>query len=102
MLCLLGVCASRWAVWVLRVRALRSLWSLAGCCTEVQVGGGRMGIRAGLWFVGSRWLPVDGACWHGVWLEGLLVVVVRVRPPPPRFCGCVQWSVCREPVQWGQ
>ena len=34
-----------------------------------------MGIRAGLWSVGSGWLPVDGACWYGVWVGGLLVVV---------------------------
>ena len=42
---------------------------------EVWVGGGRMGIRAGLWSVGSGWLPVDCACWYGVWVGGLLVVV---------------------------
>ena len=29
----------------------------------------------GLWSVGSGWLPVDGACWYGVWVGGLLVVV---------------------------
>ena len=49
----LGVWASRRVVWVLRVRAVRSLRSLAGC----------------------GWLPVDGACWYGVWVGGLLVVV---------------------------
>ena len=70
-----GVWASRWVVWVLRVPAVRSLWSLAGCGAEVGVGGARLGIRAGLWSGGSGWLPVDGACWHGVWVGGLLVVV---------------------------
>ena len=71
----LGVWASCRAMWVLRVRAARSLWSLAGCGAEVRAGGCREGIRAGLWSVGSGWLPVDGACWYGVWVGGLLVVV---------------------------
>ena len=57
-----GVWASRRVVWVLPVRAVRSLWSLAGCGAEVWVGGGRMGIQAGLLSVGSGWLPGDGAC----------------------------------------
>ena len=70
----LGVWASLWVVWVLRVRAVRSLHSLAGCGTEVWVGGGRMGVRVGLCSVGNWWLPVDGACWYGVWVGGLLVV----------------------------
>ena len=74
-LCSLGVWASRRVVWVLHVRAVRSLWSLAGCGAEVRLGGGRLGIRAGLWSVGSGWLPVDGASWHGVWVGWLLVVV---------------------------
>ena len=47
-LCWFGVWASRRVVWVLRVQAVRSLWSLAGCGAEVRVGGGRLGIRAGL------------------------------------------------------
>ena len=34
-----------------------------------------MGVRAGLRSVGNRWLPVDGARLHGVWVGGLLVVV---------------------------
>ena len=71
----LAVWASRRVVWVLRVRAIQSLWSLAGCGAEVRVGGSRMGIRAGLWSVGRGGLPVDGACWYGVWVGGLLVVV---------------------------
>ena len=71
----LGVWASRRVVWVLRLRAVRSLWPLAGGVAEVWVEGGRMGIQAGLWFVGSGWLPVDGACWYGVWVGGLVVVV---------------------------
>ena len=74
-LCLTGVWASRRVVWVLRVRAVRSLRSLAGCGVEVRDGGGRLGIRVGLWSVGSGWLLVDGACWHGVRVEGMLVVV---------------------------
>ena len=75
MLCSMAVWASRLVAWVLRVRALRSLWSLADCGAEVLVGGGCLGIRVGLWSVGSGWLLVDGACWHGVWVGGLLVVV---------------------------
>ena len=46
---LLGVWASLWVVRVLRVRAVRSLRSLAVCGAEVRVGGCRMGVRAGLW-----------------------------------------------------
>ena len=61
-LCWLGVWASCRVVWVLRVRAPRSLWSLAGCSAEVRVGGGHLGNQAGLWSVGSGWLPVDAAC----------------------------------------
>ena len=71
----LGVWASLWVVWVLRVHAVRSLRSLAGCGAEVWVGGGRMGVRVGLWSVGNGWLPVDGARWYGVWVGELLVVV---------------------------
>ena len=74
-LCWTGVCASRRVVFVLRVRALRCLRSLAVCGVQVRVGGGCLGIRVGLWSVGSGWLLVDGACWHGARLEGLVVVV---------------------------
>ena len=74
-LCRMGVWASRRVARVLCVRAVRSLWSPAGCCGEVLVGGACLGIRVGLWSVGSGWLVVDGACWHGVWMGGLLVVV---------------------------
>ena len=70
-----GVWASRGVVWVLRLRAVRSLRFLAECGAEVRVGGGRMGVRVGLWSVGYGWLPVDGACWYRVWVGGLLVVV---------------------------
>ena len=77
LLCWLGVWASLWVVWVLRVCAVRSLRSLAGCGAEVWVGGGRIGVRVGLWSVGNGWLPVDGARWYGVWVGGLLVVVGR-------------------------
>ena len=56
------VWASCRVVWVLRVRAVRSLRFLAGCGAEVRVGGGRMGVQAGLWSVGNGWLPVEGAC----------------------------------------
>ena len=69
----LGVWASLWDVWVLCVRAVRSLLSLAGCGAEVLVGGGYMGVRVGLWSLGNGWLPVDGARWYGVWVAGLLV-----------------------------
>ena len=73
---LLGVWASLWIVWVLCVRALRSLLFLASCGVEVWVGGGRMGVRVGLRSVGNGWLPVHGARWYGVWVGGLLVGVV--------------------------
>ena len=46
-LCWMGVWASRWDLWVLRVRTVRSLWSLAGCRAEVRVEGGCLGIRGG-------------------------------------------------------
>ena len=75
MLCWPGVWASPWVVWVLCVCAVRSLRSLAGCGAEVSVGGGRMGVRVGLWSVGNGWLRLDGARWYGIWLGGLLVVV---------------------------
>ena len=71
----LGVSASCQVVWVLLVRAVRSLWLLAGCGSKVRMEGGRMGIPAGLWSVGSGWLPRDGACCYRVWAGGLLVVV---------------------------
>ena len=74
-LCSLRVWASRLVVWVLLVCAVPSLWSLAGCGAEVWVGRGCLGIRAGLWSVASGWLLVDGACWHGVRLGGLRVVM---------------------------
>ena len=62
-------------MWVLRVRAVRFLRSRAGCGVEVRVGGGCLGIWVGLWSVGSGWLLVDLACWHGVPVGGLVVVV---------------------------
>ena len=71
----LGVWASLWVVWVLRLRAVRSLRFLSGCGVEVWVGGGRMGVRTGLRSVDNGWLLVDGARWYGVWVGGLLVVV---------------------------
>ena len=71
----LGVWAFLWAVWVLRVRAVQCLRSLAGCRVEVWVGGGCMGVRVGLRSAGNGWLPVDGARWYGVWVGELLVVV---------------------------
>ena len=76
-LCWLGVWASLWVVLVLRVCAVRSLRFLTGCGAEVWVGGGRMGVRVGLWSVCNGWLLVDGARWYGVWVGGLLVVVGR-------------------------
>ena len=77
MLCWLGVCASLWVVWVLCVCTVRSLRSLAGCGAKVWVGGGRMGVRVGLWSVRNGWLPVDRARSYGVWAGGLLVMVGR-------------------------
>ena len=73
-LCWTGVWASRRVVQVLRVRSVSFSRSLAGCGVEVRMGGGSLGIRMGLWFVGSGWLLVDGACWHGLGVEGLLVL----------------------------
>ena len=74
-LCWLGVRASLWVVWVLRVCAVRPLRFLTGCSAGVTVGGGRMSVRVGLWSVCNGWLLVDGARWYGVWVGGLLVVV---------------------------
>ena len=74
-LCWLGVWASLWVVWVLRVCAVRALQFLTGCGAGVWVGGGRMSVRVGLWSVCNGWLLVDGARWYGVWVGGLLVVV---------------------------
>ena len=74
-LCWLGVWASLWVVWVLRVCAVRPLRFLTGCGAGVWVGGGRMSVRVGLWSVCNGWLLVDGARWYGVWVGGLLVVV---------------------------
>ena len=74
-LCWLGVWASLWVVWVLRVCAVRPLRFLTGCGARVWVGGGRMSVRVGLWSVCNGWLLVDGARWYGVWVGGLLVVV---------------------------
>ena len=74
-LCWTNVWATRRVVWVLRVCAVRFLRSLAGCSVEVRVGGGCLGIRLGVWSVGSGWLLVDGACGHGMQVGGLLVVV---------------------------
>ena len=106
-LCWLGVCASLLVVWVLCVCAVRSLRFLTCCGAGVWVGGGRMGVRVGLWSVCNGWLLVDGARWYGVCLGGLLVVVRRsyqavvllvcVRGSP-RVPGGVPWLVCRGPV----
>ena len=84
---------------------------LAGCGVEVRVEGGCLGILVGLWSVGSGWLLVDGASWHGVGLGGLLVSVscslyalvllVRMRGSPWVRAG-VRWTECCGPVQWGR
>ena len=76
-LCWLGVWASLWVVWLLRVCAVRPLRFLTGCGAGVWVGGGRMSVRMGLWSVCNGWLLVDGARWYVVWVGGLLVVVGR-------------------------
>ena len=76
-LCWLGVWASLWVVWVLRVCAVRSLRFLTGSGAGVWVGGGRMSVRVRLWSVCNWWLLVDGARWYGSWVGGLLVVVGR-------------------------
>ena len=65
-LCWLGVWTSLWVVWVLRVCAVRPLRFLTGCGAGVWVGGGRMGVRVGLWSICNGWLLVDGARWYGV------------------------------------
>ena len=64
-LCWLGVWASLWVVWVLRVCAVQPLRFLTGCGAGVWVGGGRMSVRVGLWSVCNGWLLVDGARWYG-------------------------------------
>ena len=66
-----------------------------------------MGVRVGLWSVCNGWLLVNGACWYGVWVGGLLVVVGRsysalvllvcVRGSP-RVHGGLPWLVCRGPM----
>ena len=76
-LCLLGVRASLWVVWVLRVCAVWPLRFLTRCGAGVREGGDRMSPRVGLWSVCDGWLLVDGARWYGVWVGGLLVVVGR-------------------------
>ena len=76
-LCWLGVRASLWVVWVLRVCAVRPLRFLIGLGAGVRVGGGRMSPRVGLWSVCNGWLLVDGSRRYGVWVGGLLVVVGR-------------------------
>ena len=63
-LCWLGVWASLWVVWVLRVCAVWPLRFLTGCGAGVWVGGGRMSVRVGLWSVCNGWLLVDGARWY--------------------------------------
>ena len=76
-LCWLGVRASLWVVWVLRVCAVWPLRFLTGCGAGVRVGGGRMSPRVG------RGPYVMGGCWWmvlagmGCGLGGLLVVVGR-------------------------
>ena len=82
-----GLWASRRVLRVSGVRAVRSLQSLAGCGAEVRVGGGRTGVRAGLWSVGNGWLPVDGARWYGVLVEGLLVVGEKTERKPKSHQG---------------
>ena len=74
-LCWTGDWASCRVVWVLLVRAVRFLGSLAGRGVGLQVGGSCLSIWVGLWSVGSGWLLVDGACSHGLRVGGLLVVV---------------------------
>ena len=76
-LCWLGVRASLWVVWVLRVCAVQPLRFLTGSGAGVWVGGGRMSVQVGLWYVCNGWLLVDGARWYGVWVGRLLVVVGR-------------------------
>ena len=106
-LCRLGVRASLWVVWVLRVCAVWPLRFLTGCGAGVRVGGDRMSPRVGLWSVCDGWLLVDGARWYRVWVGGLLVVVGRpysvlVLPVcvrgSSRVHGGVPWLVCRGPV----
>ena len=72
-LCWMGVWVYRRVVWVLRVRVVWFSRFLAG--RPVEVGGGCLGIRMGLWSTGSGWLLVDGVRWHGLRVGGLPVVV---------------------------
>ena len=80
-LCWLGVWASLWVVWVLRVCAVRSLRFLTGCDAGSWVGGGRMGVRVGLWSVCNRWLLVDGARWYGVWVAPRILLGPKIPKP---------------------
>ena len=73
----LGVGVPLWVVWLLRVCAVWSLRSLAGCAAEVWLGSGRMGVGLGLWSACNGWLLVDGARWYGMWVGGLLVALGR-------------------------
>ena len=57
---------------MLRVRVVLLSPFLAG--RGVEVGGGCLGMRVGLWSVGSGWLLVNGARWHALRVGGLPVV----------------------------
>ena len=110
-LCWTGVSAFHRVLWVLCVCAARSRRSLAGGGVEIPVGAGCLAIWVGLWPVGSGWRLLDGACWYGVRIGGLLVVLecflyalVLLVPVcgPPLVNGGVRWPESCEPVQWGR
>ena len=73
MLCWKGVWASRRVLWML---CLRDVWVSRSLASRgVEVGGGCLGIRVGLWSVGSERLLVDVAPRQGLRVRGLPVVV---------------------------
>ena len=73
MLCWLGVPVSHQVLWLGCVYVGRVSRPLAGC--GVEVGGGGLGFRVGLPFVGGGQRPVAGARKQGLRLKGRSVVV---------------------------
>ena len=55
--------------------ACRAVLAVPGWLRCRSTGGRWLPGHPGLWSVGIGWLLVDHACWHGVPLGGLLVVV---------------------------
>ena len=110
--------------WVLRPLDIwvscRVLWVVCGCVGQVlrplagrfvEVGGGCLGFRVELRFVGSVRLLVGGARRQGLRFGGrsvvvehsMLALVLLVCMPGPLWVyGGAWWPECCGPVQWGQ